>query len=157
MKIVINTIAVIVLSVQFFSFAFNALNQKKSESTLESLYNYFNFTALLCSLLSVVIFIAVYNFNSKFLKKRFPNCIMLIIALLGIYVHITQVFVLNDFVLTSCVLLLFDYYIMRNILNNLFFKIASPCQFPPNVWGKFSSLRVFAVFFIPLKGNTTKH
>ena len=133
MKIVINTIAVIVLSVQFFSFAFNALNLKKSESTLESLYNYFNFTALLCSLLSVVIFIAVYNFNSTFLKKRFPNCIMLIIALLGIYVHITQVFVLNDFVLTSCVLLLFDYYIMRNILNNLFFKIASPCQFPPNV------------------------
>ncbi len=88
MKIVINTIAVIVLSVQFFSFAFNALNQKKPESTLESLCNYFNFTALLCSLLSVVIFIALYNFNSKFLKKRFPNCIMLIIVLLGIYVGI---------------------------------------------------------------------
>jgi hypothetical protein len=35
MKIVINTIAVIVLSVQFFSFAFNALNQKKPESTLD--------------------------------------------------------------------------------------------------------------------------
>lgn len=157
MKIAINTIAVIVLSVQFFSFAFNALNQKKPESTLDFLCNYFNFIALLCSLLSVVIFIALYNFNSKFLKKKLLNYIMLIIVLLGIYVHVTQIFVLNDFVLTSCVLLLFDYYIMRNILNNLFFKIASPCQFPPNVWGKFGSLRVFEVFFIPLKGNTTKH
>ncbi|MPM24145.1 hypothetical protein SDC9_70626 [bioreactor metagenome] len=118
MKIVINTIAVIVLSVQFFSFVFNALNQKKPESTLDSLCNYFNVTALLCSLLSVVIFIALYNFNSKFLKKKLLNYIMLIIVLLGIYVHITQVFVLNDFVLTSCVLLLFDYYIMRNILKS---------------------------------------
>ena len=118
MKIVINTIAVIVLSVQFFSFAFNALNQKKPESTLDFLCNYFNFTALLCSLLSVVIFIALYNFNSKFLKKILLNYIMLIIVLLGIYVHITQVFVLNDFVLTSCVLLLFDYYIMRSILKS---------------------------------------
>lgn len=120
MKILINTVAFIAFIAQFFSFAFSALNQKKPESVTESLYNNFMFSAFLCSLITVAIFVVQYNFNFKLLKKKIPNCIFLVIVLLGIYIHVMQLLALNDFLLTSCILLLFDYYIMRKILSNLF-------------------------------------
>ena len=120
MKILINTVAFIAFIAQFFSFAFSALNQKKPESVIESLYNNFMFSAFLCSLITVAIFVVQYNFNFKLLKKKIPNCIFLVIVVLGIYIHVMQLLALNDFLLTSCILLLFDYYIMRKILSNLF-------------------------------------
>ena len=120
MKILINTVAVIAFIGQFFSFVFGALNQNKPESVIESLYNNFIFFAFLCSLITVVILVVQYNFNFKLLKKKIPNCIFLVIAILGIYIHVMQLLALNDFLLTSCILLLFDYYIMRKVLSNLF-------------------------------------
>lgn len=120
MKILINTVAFIAFIGQFFSFAFSALNQKKPESAIDSVYNYYIFFAFLCSLITVVIFVVEYNFNFKLLKKKIPNYIFLVIVAVGIYIPIMQLLALNDFLLTSCILLLFDYYIMRKILSNLF-------------------------------------
>ena len=120
MKILINTVAFIAFIGQFFSFAFSAINQKKPESAIESVYNYYIFFAFLCSLITVVIFVVEYNFNFKLLKKKIPNYIFLVIVAVGIYIPIMQLLALNDFLLTSCILLLFDYYIMRKILSNLF-------------------------------------
>ena len=120
MKILINIVAFIAFIGQFFSFAFSAINQKKPESAIESVYNYYIFFAFLCSLITVVIFVVEYNFNFKLLKKKIPNYIFLVIVAVGIYIPIMQLLALNDFLLTSCILLLFDYYIMRKILSNLF-------------------------------------
>ena len=120
MKILINIVAFIAFIGQFFSFAFSALNQKKPESAIESVYNYYIFFAFLCSLITVVIFVVEYNFNFKLLKKKIPNYIFLVIVAVGIYIPIMQLLALNDFLLTSCILVLFDYYIMRKILSILF-------------------------------------
>jgi len=86
MKILINTVAFIAFIGQFFSFAFSALNQKKPESIIESVYNDFIFFAFLCSLITVVIFVVQYNFDFKLLKKKIPNYIFLVIVSLGIYI-----------------------------------------------------------------------
>ena len=75
MKIIINTIAFIAFIMQFISFVFSALNQKKPQSVIESLHNDFVFIASFCSLFVVVIFVVQYNFDFKFLKQKFPNCI----------------------------------------------------------------------------------
>lgn len=120
MKILINIVAFIAFIGQFFSFAFSAINQKKPESAIESVYNYYIFFAFLCSLITVVIFVVEYNFNFKLLKKKIPNYIFLVIVAVGIYIPIMQLLALNDFLLTSCILVLFDYYIMRKILSILF-------------------------------------
>ena len=120
MKILINIVAFIAFIGQFFSFAFSALNQKKPESAIESVYNYYIFFAFLCSLITVIIFVVEYNFNFKLLKKKIPNYIFLVIVAVGIYIPIMQLLALNDFLLTSCILVLFDYYIMRKILSILF-------------------------------------
>ena len=120
MKILINTVAFIAFIGQFFSFAFSALNQKKPENAIDSVYNYYIFFAFLCSLITVVIFVVEYNFNFKLLKKKIPNYIFLVIVAVGIHIPILQLLALNDFLLTSCILLLLDYYIMRKILSNLF-------------------------------------
>lgn len=120
MKILINIVAFIAFVGQFFSFVFNALNQKKPECAVESVYDNFIFVAFLCSLITVGIFVVQYNFDFKLLKTKVANSFFLVITVLGIYIHVMQLIVLNDFLLTSCVLLLFDYYIMRKILSNLF-------------------------------------
>jgi hypothetical protein len=120
MKLIINTVAFIAFVAQFFSFAFTALNLKKPASTSESLYNDFVLTAYICSLLSVAVFVIQYNFSFKFLRKKTVNIISLGIVALGGYIHFSQLFVLHDFIISSCILLLFDYYIIRKILCFLF-------------------------------------
>ena len=104
MKILINTVAFIAFIGQFFSFAFSAINQKKPESAIESVYNYYIFFAFLCSLITVVIFVVEYNFNFKLLKKKIPNYIFLVIVALGIYIAVMQLLALNDFLLTSWII-----------------------------------------------------
>lgn len=47
MKILINFVAFIAFIAQSIFFVFSALNQKKPEAMMESLYNYFVFLALL--------------------------------------------------------------------------------------------------------------
>ena len=121
MKILINIIVVIVFIAQFCSFVFSALNQKKPENIIESLHNDVYFYAFLCSLMTIAIFAIQYNFKWELLKRRVTNCIFLVIALPGIYIHILELSSLNGFMLMACILLLFDYYIIYKILNYLFF------------------------------------
>lgn len=122
MKILINIVAFIAFIAQFFFFVFSALNQKKPEGLIESLYNYFVFLALLCSLITIAVFVVQYNFNCQLLRKKIPNCIIFMIAVLGIYIHISQLLSFNDFLIISCVLLLFDSYIIHKVLRNLLSK-----------------------------------
>lgn len=118
MRIVINIVAIIAFVMQSISFVLNALIQKKPECTKDSLYSYFVVTAFLCSVLVVVLFVIMYNFDFKFLKNKILNCFICFFVLLGTYIHIWQLFMHNDFVLISFVLLLFDIYIFYKIRGN---------------------------------------
>lgn len=119
MKTVINIIAFIIFVGQFLSFIFNAFNLQEARSTKDSLYQFFFFTAFLCSLITVIIFVLMLNFDFKYLKRIITNSVFLVITLLGLYIHLLQLFKLKDFVLTSCVLIIMDCYIMHNILQNV--------------------------------------
>ena len=117
MKVIINTITFITFLMQSIAFTFGVLNQKKPTCTEELLHNYFIFTALLCSLLTIVIFIVQYNFKNKILEIKWLNCLLLIITILGIYVNLYQIFERADFIIISFIMLLFDIYVIRNIIN----------------------------------------
>lgn len=119
MKILINTIAFIVFIAQFIFLTFSSLNQKKPESVIESVYNDFVIVASFCSLFVVVIFVIQYNFNFKMLKKKILNCILLVIVILGIYIHVKQLLSQKDIIPISCTLLVFDCYSIRKIVSNL--------------------------------------
>ena len=123
MRIFINIVAIIAFVMQSVSFVLNALIQKKPECTRDSLYSYFVVTAFLCSVLVVVIFVIMYNFDFKFLKNKNLNCFFCLVGLLGAYIHIWQLFMHNDFVLISFVLLLFDIYVFYKIQGNLIRRI----------------------------------
>lgn len=73
MKILINFVAFIAFIAQSIFFVFSALNQKKPEAMMESLYNYFVFLALLCSLITIIAF---YLQKNRYLYpfKNSANC-----------------------------------------------------------------------------------
>lgn len=118
----VNVIAAIVFVVHFISFVLNMLNQEEPESTIESLYFCILIIAFLCSMCTVVFFVLIFNFNGKMLQKKKTNYIILLITMLGLYIPILQLFQFKDFLLTSCVLLIFDSYTLQAILNNLISK-----------------------------------
>ena len=118
MKIIVNIIAFIAFIGQFIVFAFSALNQKKPERVLESLYNDFITAASFCSLFVVVIFVIQYNFDFKILKHKMLKSIFLVIVLLGMYIHVRQLLTHKDFIPISCTLLVFDCYCIRKIAMN---------------------------------------
>ena len=122
MKILINIIAFISFGAQFVAFIFSALNQKNPQSTAESFYNDFVFIAYLCSLFAIAIFAVLYNFENKLPRKKTLNALFLLIVLLGAYIHVSQLLLLNDFMVLSCVLLLFDIYSIYKIQSCLFSK-----------------------------------
>lgn len=113
MRIIINIVAFITFIVQFFSFVLNALTLKKPECFKEELYNYFIISALLCSLMTIVIFFVQYNCNVGIFKNKVIKCLSWLIVLLSAFTCIWQIFVLHDFILTSCVLLILDFYVIR--------------------------------------------
>lgn len=117
MKIVINTIASMSLLLQLFFCMFNAMSLKKPECIMDSLYNYFVLAVVLCSLLSVVIFLFLYNCNGKSFKK-WHYIILFIIVLLGAFAHLWQLIGQHE-PLPSAILLLLDIYIIRKILLSL--------------------------------------
>ena len=119
MRIFINIVAIITFVMQSISFVLNVLIQKKQGCTIDSLYSYFMVTAFLCSVLVVILFAIMYNLYCKFLKVKILNYFFCLVSLLGTYIHIWQLFIHNDFVLTSFVLLLFDLYVFRKIVGNL--------------------------------------
>lgn len=118
MRPLINVIATLVFVGQLIPFAFGALNQKAPECVWDSLYSYFVFVAYVCSLLIVPIFMFLYNTDFKFVRKKTLKAIVMVVVLLGAYVHLSQVVVSKDFLFTSCVLLIFDFYVMRMLLKN---------------------------------------
>jgi len=118
-KIIINTIALLVFLAQFIFFVLGALNQKKPENVVETLHSWFIISAYLCSLLTVFIFVIQYNFGYKFFKNKVYNCISLVIVVLGLYIHLSQLLTLNGFMLVSIILLFMDYYIIRIILGRI--------------------------------------
>jgi hypothetical protein len=123
MKIFINTIAFGVFVMQFIAFVFNVLNMHKPDNTQEVLYNDFVFAAYLCSLLAILIFVLQYNLSRWKHNSFLADSLLFIIALLGIYVGLSQIFVLSDFILVSCIMLLFDAYIIKNITISILHKL----------------------------------
>lgn len=119
MRVLINIISSIALIIQSVFSVFNVLIMKKAETLYEALYNDFIFTSYLCSNIVVLVFLLLYNFKYKCLENRLMNVFFLIIVILAAYIHICQLFVQNDLILTSCVLLIVDIYVAHGIWKNL--------------------------------------
>ncbi len=118
MRVLINIIAVIALIIQSIFSVFNILIMKQPETFSQSSYNYFVYISSLCSCIIVFIFLLLYNSENIRLKNKIINVIFLIIATLATYIHINQLLVLNDLILTSVVLLIIDGYVVHRIWKN---------------------------------------
>lgn len=116
MRILINIIAFITFVAQFISFVLNALTLRTPECVIDSLYIYFFILAYICSLITINVFVVLYNINFILHKKSIRN-ILISIVILGVYIHIWQLMNLKDFMLISCILLFFDFYIIRNLIT----------------------------------------
>ena len=90
MKIVINIIAFIVFVAQSISFVLNALTLKKPECVKDSLYNYFFVLAFLFSLITIIVFVVLYNFDYQIHKKKVLSCLIITIAILSILLYHQQ-------------------------------------------------------------------
>lgn len=112
MRIFINVIACITLIIQFLVAGINILVMQKPETVMEALYNDFIFISCFCSFAVVPVFILIYNFKYKYLESIIINFFFLVVVLFAVYVHLYQIFVQKDVMLTSCVLLLIDIYII---------------------------------------------
>lgn len=120
MRILIYTIEWFALMGQLYSLILNVFTQRAPANAAEKLYLNFGTVAYICSLLTVVIFAMLYNNSFTFLKKKSVNIIFLVVVLMGCYIHLWQLFIQHFFILTSCVLLLFDFYIICKVLSTLF-------------------------------------
>ena len=117
MKLFINTIVFIAFIMQFIAFFLGVTSLKKAENTLTLILHEFHFVAYICSLLVAIIFFVVYNYRMN--EKKSLNSILLIIALFAIYIYTSQIFVLNDFIATSLILLTTDIYIILKSLKRI--------------------------------------
>ena len=111
MRHIINTLVSIATICQFFASVFNMLNMKKPETIEDSLYNDFVLIGCSCSFIIGLIFILIYNFRYKFLNSKAINFSFLVIVLFAVYVHIYQLFIQNDLMLVSGILLLVDIFV----------------------------------------------
>lgn len=118
MRELINIIALFALFIQSISCVLNCLTMPKPTTREESLYQYFIFTSYLCSCIVVLVFYLIYNTNNSIVNNRIINILFLIIVILAMYVHISQLFVLHDFILTSIILLFIDGYVVYRIWKN---------------------------------------
>lgn len=117
MRIVINIIALIVFVAQSVSFVLNALTLRKPECVTDSLYNFIFIIAFLSSLIAIIVFAVLYNLKFLLHKKKVLSYSLITIVILSIYIHIWHVLILKDFIMTSCVSLLFDYYIIHILIT----------------------------------------
>ena len=111
MRHIINILVSIATICQFFVSVFNMLNMKKPETIEDSLYNDFVLIGCSCSFIIGLIFILTYNFRCKFLNSKTINLSFLVIVLFAVYVHIYQLFIQNDLMLVSGILLLVDIFV----------------------------------------------
>lgn len=110
-RILITTIAAIALIIQAVAAFFDIFTMRKPVTLSESLFNDFVLISSLCSLSVAAIFILIYNLRNRFLKNKIVNLLFLYIAFYAAYVHLYQIFLQKDFILTSCILLPIDCYI----------------------------------------------
>lgn len=117
MKIVVNSIALITFVAQSLSFVLNVLALRKQECFTDSLYSYFFILSFLLSLITIIVFAVLYNFNYLLPKKKVLSYVLITIVIPSIYIHIWHVLILKDFIITSCLSMLFDYYIIRILIT----------------------------------------
>lgn len=122
MKTFINTVAVIAFAIQSVSFVLNIFCMKKPEDDMAFLWDYFAILLYSCSCLIVLVFILYYNYNFKIIKNKVLNSLVILVVMLAGYIHVWQIIVLRDFVLTSCILVLFDVYIANKNIQNIIKK-----------------------------------
>lgn len=119
MRMFINSIAIFAFILRGIFSTLNALNMQSTENIWIYLWNEFIFVSFICSSISVLIFILLYNFNFKFLKNRILNTLLLVIVLFAGFIHIWQIIELKGIFLNSCVLVLMDIYIVCKIIQNV--------------------------------------
>ena len=119
MRMFINSIALFAFILLAIFSTLNALNMQSTENIWIYLWNEFIFVSFICSSISVLIFILLYNFNFKFLKNRILNTLLLVIVLFAGFIHIWQIIELKGIFLNSCVLVLMDIYIVCKIIQNV--------------------------------------
>lgn len=117
-RIIVNTVVIFVLGLQFASFVFNTFTMRKPETVSESLYQDFIIISSLCSEIAVFVFLLIYNFKWNFLKYKITKAIFLVIAILAAYIYLWQLFVKQDLIIVSSILLLIDCYVLYAILHN---------------------------------------
>ncbi len=124
MRILITTIAGIALVIQAVAAFFDIFTMRKTVTLSETLFNDFVFISSLCSFIVVLIFILIYIFKNRFLENKVANLFFLYIVFYAAYVHLYQIFLQKDFILTSCILLPIDCYVVYKSIKHL-----SPCEF----------------------------
>ena len=72
-----------------------------------------------CSDITVLVFILYYNFDFKILRNKMLNFLVILIVMLAGYIHVWQLIVLRDFIITSCILVLFDICIASKSIQNI--------------------------------------
>lgn len=122
MKKFVNTVAIIAFIIQSVAFVLNIFCMKKPEDNIAILWNYFAILLYLCSDIIVLVFILYYNYDFKMLKNKVLNFLIILTVMLAGYIHIWQIIVLRDFILTSCILVLFDIYIANKNIQNIINK-----------------------------------
>lgn len=122
MKTFINTIAVIAFIIQSLSSVLNVLCMKKPEDDIAVLWDSFAILLYSCSDITVLVFILYYNFDFKILRNKMLNFLVILIVMLAGYIHVWQLIVLRDFIITSCILVLFDICIASKSIQNIIKK-----------------------------------
>lgn len=122
MRTFINTVAAIAFIIQTLSFVLNIFFMKKPENDMAVLWNYFAILLYSCSDIIVLVFILYYNYNFKILKNKVLNSLVILVAMLAGYIHVWQIIVLRDFILTSCILVMLDIYIANKNIQNIIKK-----------------------------------
>lgn len=114
MKIVVNISVFIIFFFIFFQLIFGGLNQSPHESTLNIWLNHYYLIAELCSIVSIVLFVFV--FNSKKIRKDITSskiicCIILILLVIIVPFHII-ILVKYPTDIYGYILLYYDIYII---------------------------------------------
>lgn len=112
-RIYINVTAIFFLIMQFMSFLFSSLTRSSTETASEKIFHEVVFIPLICSWFIVLVFLLLYNSAYiRSIRNKALNIAFLMIAIFAACIHINQLFVTHDFILTSIVLLFIDAYVV---------------------------------------------
>lgn len=122
MKNIINILVIITTILQFLISVFNMLNMSKPETFEDSMYNIFVLISCFCSFMVGFIFFLIFNFKYRFLENKIIQVSFLMIALFASYVHLYQIFVQKDLILTSCILFIVDVFVGLKVIRRKTFN-----------------------------------